>query len=63
MTETPTVQPLAAGKFAIYQTPKGGMHLTLHVNGEEEPRHIDLPPLVVKMMMKKAAEMHAEVEG
>lgn len=52
MTEPTKV---AAGKFAIYQTPKGGMHLTLQVDGEEEPRHMDFPPLMVKMILRKAS--------
>jgi len=46
-------QPLTSGKFALYQTPNGGMHLTLLVEGESEPRHVEIPKMMVKMMMRK----------
>ena len=45
---------IAGGKFALYQTPKGAMHLTLQMEGEEEPRHVEIPALMVKMMLRKA---------
>lgn len=47
-------QPLTSGRFALYQTPNGGMHLTLQVEGEPEPRHIEVPKMMVKMMMRKS---------
>jgi hypothetical protein len=43
-------QKLAGGKFAVYQTPKGGVHVSLQLDGEDEPRHIDVPPMMLKMM-------------
>ena len=45
---------IASGRFALYQTAKGGAHLTLQVDGEEEPRHVEIPAMIVKMMMKRA---------
>lgn len=51
---------IASGKFALYQTPKGGAHLTLAVDGEETPRHIEIPAMMVKMMMRKAKETSLE---
>lgn len=47
-------EKVAGGKFAIYKTQKGGMHLTLQVDGEDEPRHMDFPPMMVKMILRKA---------
>lgn len=45
---------IAAGKFALYKTPKGGMHLSMLVEGETEPRHMEIPAMMVKMMMRRA---------
>lgn len=44
---------LTSGQFSLYQTPKGGMHLSLLVQGETEPRHVEIPSMMVKMMMRK----------
>jgi len=48
----PSAGPVALlrGKFALYETPGGGLHLTLHAEGEEEPRHIEVPKAIVKML-------------
>lgn len=43
---------ITAGRFALYQTPNGGMHLTLHVDGEPEPRHAEIPAMMVKLAMR-----------
>lgn len=51
MTENPV--ELVSGKFTLYQTPKGGMHLTMIVEGEVEPRHIEIPAMMVKLMQKR----------
>lgn len=48
--ETP--EPLLKGKFAIFETPGGGIHLALRADGEDEERHIDIPPMLVKMASK-----------
>lgn len=55
---TPT--PLVQGKFALYETPKGGMHLSLQVDGEAEPRHVEIPPLMIRMMKSRFASMSEE---
>lgn len=54
---------LASGKFSLYQTPKGGVHLTLMVEGETEERHVELPAMVVKMMMRRAGKDGFSAEG
>jgi len=41
---------LASGSYTLYETPSGGLHLTLQVEGEEEPRHFDIPKTMLKMM-------------
>lgn len=45
--ETPTL--LAAGKFSLYRTPKGAIHLALLVDGESEPKHVEIPAMALKM--------------
>jgi len=52
MTEAEVVEPvkIANGTFALYQTPKGGLHLRLDVEGETEPRHVEIPAIALKMM-------------
>lgn len=58
LAESPSVaEPVARGKFAIYQTPQGGVHLVLQMDGEDEPRHVELPKMVVKMMMARGKMM------
>jgi hypothetical protein len=52
---------LASGRFALYQTAKGGAHLALQVDGEEQPRHVEIPAMVVKMMMRKATFEESEM--
>ena len=46
-------EPLVSGKFALYQTPKQGLHLTMQVDGEAEPRHIEIPAMMVKLLQKR----------
>ncbi len=54
---------IISGKFTLYQTPKGGMHLSMHADGEEEPRHIEIPAMMVKMMMRKASRYDNVLES
>lgn len=49
---TQVLAPLASGKFALYKTPEGGMHMTLKLDGDEETRHFDVPSFVLKMLPK-----------
>lgn len=45
--EKPT--PFMRGKFAIYETPEGGLHIAYRVEGQDEDRHIALPAAAIKM--------------
>lgn len=49
--EKPSEKPVAfmKGKFAIYETPEGGLHIAYLVEGTEETRHIALPAAAIKM--------------
>lgn len=38
-----------AGKFNLYETPEGGVHLSLLVDGDEEARHFEIPAMLLKM--------------
>lgn len=44
---------IAQGTFALYETDQGGIHITMMMDGETEPRHFDAPPMMVKLMGKK----------
>lgn len=44
---------ISQGTFALYETDKGGIHITMQLEGETEPRHFDAPPMMVKLMGKK----------
>lgn len=46
-TET-VPEALAKGSFALYKTPKGGLHLALRVEGEDEVRHVEVPAFLLK---------------
>jgi hypothetical protein len=46
---------IAAGKFTVYETPSGGIHVTMLLDGSDEPRHFDAPPLMVRMLKKRLA--------
>lgn len=50
--EVEVIEPnkIAGGRFALYGTPKGGLHLRLDVDGETEPRHVEIPAFALKMM-------------
>lgn len=44
---------ISQGNFALYETDSGGIHITMMLEGESEPRHFDAPPMMVKLMGKK----------
>jgi len=54
MTEIHTVPiPIIKGRFNVYETPDGGLHIAYVRDGEEEIQHITLPGMVInaaKMM-------------
>lgn len=41
---------LARGRFALFQTPNGGLHLSILYDGDEQEKHMELPPAMLKMM-------------
>lgn len=45
----PEPEPLARGRFSVYETPQGGLHLAYRVDGEAEDRHAEIPSAVIKM--------------
>lgn len=47
VTDTPT--PFMRGKFAIFETPDGGLHIAYRLDGTDEDRHVALPAAMVKM--------------
>lgn len=53
MTAVPAPKLVSTGQFAIYETPTGGVHVTMQIAGESEPRHFDVPPMMVKMLKAK----------
>ena len=63
MSETATEQeteapagpvPVSSGSYALYHTPKGGVHLVYRPFGTEEDQHLDIPPFVIGMAKKAA---------
>lgn len=44
---------ITQGNFAMYETDSGGIHITMQLDGEDEPRHFDAPAMMVKLMGKK----------
>lgn len=57
------VEPIVRGKFALFETPNGGYHLTLQLDNEAEPRHIEVPKMMVKLMQSKANAMRVFGNG
>ena len=47
-------EPLSQGTYALFQTPKGGLHLVYRAKGAEEDTHMEIPPFVVAMAQKMA---------
>lgn len=53
MTEPPT--PTSEGTYAIYNTPKGGIHIVYRPLKTEEDQHLEIPAMIVKMAEKVAS--------
>lgn len=47
-------EPLAVGTFAVFETSGGGFHVTVNIK-DHEPRHLEIPALVVRAFMSGAA--------
>lgn len=41
--------PFMRGKFSIYETPDGGLHIAYVLAGDDETKHLALPAAMVKM--------------
>ena len=54
---------LMTGKVSLYETARGGMHLTILVEGESEPRHVEIPAMMVKLMGKKMSSYENQGEA
>ncbi len=53
--DTPLPEPFLKGRFNIYETAEGGYHLAYLADGETETRHMEVPPMAVRMA-RMAAE-------
>jgi len=45
----PDREPILTGRFSLYETPHGGIHLAFHLEGEADDRHMEFPPAMVRM--------------
>lgn len=45
---------LMNGKFSLYETPEGGLHIAYSPDGEEETKHLEIPAMVVRMARMSA---------
>jgi hypothetical protein len=47
---------LMNGKFSLYETPEGGLHVAYVPDGDQddEPKHLEIPAMVVKMAKASA---------
>jgi len=41
---------LVKGAFGIFETPDGGIHLTVLMEGSDEPKHMEFSPMMLKAM-------------
>lgn len=48
-SEAAQPQALARGRFALYETPDGGMHISVRLDQEDEDRHVNIPRRMVKL--------------
>lgn len=51
--------PIMAGRFNLFETPQGGFHISYVRDGEEEMRHLEIPPIVAKVMKGEMNPMTA----
>jgi hypothetical protein len=52
MSEQPEAMPtlLLKGKFGIFETPEGGVHLVFNLDGQDGDKHMEFTPVMLKMM-------------
>jgi hypothetical protein len=48
--ETPQPKLLLKGKFGIFETPEGGVHLVFKLEGQEDDKHMEFTPFMLKAM-------------
>lgn len=49
-------EPVMSGRFSLYQTPEGGVHIAYKADGDDtETRHVEIPGFIAKAA-KAAAE-------
>lgn len=50
--EITPVEPrlLVKGAFGLFETPTGGIHLVLRLEGADEDKHMDFSPMMLKAM-------------
>jgi hypothetical protein len=46
----PTPTLLIKGAFGVFETPDGGIHLVLRLEGQEEDKHMEFSPMMLKAM-------------
>lgn len=52
-------EPIMKGRFNLFETPQGGFHISYMRDGEEEMRHLEIPPIVAKVMKGEMNPMTA----
>lgn len=55
-------QPFMKGRFALYQKPDGGIHLTFRED-DGEVQHEDIPALYVNFLKNKARGLMGIIRG
>lgn len=45
-----TPEPKMKGRFTLYETPDGGLHVAYQPDGDDETGHIEIPGPLVKLM-------------
>jgi hypothetical protein len=48
---TPVIpELLVKGQFGIFETPDGGIHLTVKMEGSEDVKHMEFSPMMLRAM-------------
>ncbi len=47
-------QLIMNGKFSVYETQEGGLHVAYIPDGDQDARHLEIPALIVKMAKASA---------
>ena len=48
--------PISQGTYAIFETPKGGLHLVYRVKGAAEDTHLEIPAFVMQMAQRASGQ-------